>query len=90
MIKTNNMERYRLTRLNDDKVVESKNVAFVKRERDGSYSILRTPEKGATCSMYNSMERLLRTSIITDFDIVDDVTTLFTTMNSKYKLENIK
>lgn len=84
------MERYRLTRLNDDKVVESKNVAFVKRERDGSYSILRTPEKGATCSMYNSMERLLRTSIITDFDIVDDVTTLFTTMNSKYKLENIK
>ena len=84
------MERYRLTRLNDDKVVESKNVAFVKRERDGSYSVLRTPEQGATCSMYNSMERLWRTSLVTDFDIVDDNTTMFTTLNSKYKLEKIK
>jgi hypothetical protein len=84
------MERYRLTRLNDEKVIESRNIAFVKRQRDGSYSILRTPEKGATCSMYNSMERLWRTSTITDFEIIDDVTTLFTTLNSKYKLEKIK
>ena len=84
------MERYRLTRLNDGLVKEAKNVAFVKRERDGSFSVLRSPEKGSTCSLYNSMERLWRTSKVIDFDIVDDDTTTFTTENSKYKLEKIK
>lgn len=81
------MKGYKLTRLNDGKSVESRNVAFVKRESDGSFSILKTPEKGSTCSMYNSMERLWRTSLVTDFEIVDDNTTMFTTLNSKYKLE---
>lgn len=81
------MKGYKLTRLNDGLVKESKDVAFVKREIDGAFSILRTPEKGATCSMYNSMERVWRTSKVIDWDIIDDDTTTFTTENSLYKLE---
>lgn len=84
------MEKYVLTRLDDGLVKEAKNVAFVNRERDGSFSVLKSPEKGATCSLYNSMERVWRTSKVIDFDIVDDTTTTFTTENSKYKLEHIK
>lgn len=84
------MEKYRLTRLDDGLVKESKNVGFVKMERDGAFSILRTPERGATCSMYNSMERVWRTSKVIDYEIVDEDTTTFTTENSKYKLEKIK
>lgn len=81
------MKGYKLTRLNDGLVKEAKNIAFVKREKDGAFSLLRTPEKDSTCSLYNSMDRVWRTSLITDFDIVDDNTTMFTTLNSKYKLE---
>jgi hypothetical protein len=84
-----NKIKYKLTRLNDGKVTESKNVAFVKRDKDGSFSILKTPENGATCSMYNSMERLIRTSLITDFNIIDEYNIEFTTLNSKYKLEKV-
>jgi hypothetical protein len=84
-----NKIKYKLTRINDGKVVESKSVAFVKRDKDGSFSILKTPEKGATCSMYNSMERLCRTSMITDFNIIDEDNIEFTTLNSKYKLEKL-
>jgi hypothetical protein len=84
-----NKIKYRLTRLNDGKVTESKSVAFVKRDKDGSFSILKTPEQGSTCSMYNSMERLIRTSIITDFNIIDEDNIEFTTLNSKYKLEKV-
>lgn len=84
------MKGYKLTRLNDGLVKEAKNIAFVKRDKDGSFSILKTPEKGSTCSMYNSMERLWRTSLVVDFDVIDDNTTMFTTLNSKYKLEKIK
>jgi hypothetical protein len=84
-----NKIKYRLTRLNDGTTIESKNVAFVKRDKDGSFSILKTPEAGATCSMYNSMERLIRTSLITDFNIVDEDNIEFTTLNSKYKLEKV-
>jgi hypothetical protein len=84
-----NKIKYKLTRLDDGKITESKSVAFVKRDKDGSFSILKTPEKGATCSMYNSMERLLRTSMITDFNIIDEDNIEFTTLNSKYKLEKV-
>ncbi len=81
------MKGYKLTRLNDGLVKEAKNVAFVKREEDGAFSLLRNPEKDSTCSLYNSMDRVWRTSMVTDFEIVDDNTTMFTTLNSKYKLE---
>jgi hypothetical protein len=84
-----NKTKYRLTRLNDGTTTESKSVAFVKRDKDGSFSILKTPEQGSTCSMYNSMERLIRTSIITDFNIIDEDNIEFTTINSKYKLEKV-
>lgn len=84
-----NKIKYRLTRLNDGIVIEAKSVAFVSRGKDGSFSILKTPEQGSTCSMYNSMERLIRTSIITDFNIIDEDNIEFTTLNSKYKLEKV-
>ena len=84
-----NKIKYKLTRLNDGTVTESRNVAFVTRSKDGSFNILKTPEKGSTCSMYNSMERLWRTSFITDFNIIDEDNIEFTTLNSKYKLEKI-
>jgi hypothetical protein len=84
-----NKIKYKLTRLNDGTITESKSVAFVKRDKDGSFSILKTPETGATCSMYNSMERLIRTSLITDFNIIDEDNIEFSTLNSKYKLEKV-
>ena len=84
-----NKIKFRLTRLNDGTVTESENVAFVSRGKDGSFSILKTPENETTCSMYNGMERLIRTSIITDFNIIDDNNIEFTTLNSKYKLEKL-
>lgn len=84
-----NKIKYRLTRLNDGTITEAKSVAFVSRGKDGSFSILKTPEKNSTCSMYNSMERLIRTSLITDYNIIDEDNIEFTTLNSKYKLEKI-
>jgi hypothetical protein len=84
-----NKIKYKLTRLNDGTITEAKSVAFVSRGKDGSFSILKTPEQGSKCSMYNSMERLIRTSLITDFNIIDEDNIEFTTLNSKYKLEKL-
>lgn len=84
-----NSKKYRLTRINDGLVKEAKSVAFVKKDRDGSFSVLRKPEKMATCSIYNSLEQMWKTSMITDFNIIDDDNMEFTTINSKYKLEKL-
>lgn len=81
--------KYILTRINDGLVVESDNIAFVSRNRDGLYEISRTPKINSSCSMYNDMERLIRTSQITDIDVIDDNTYMITTLNNVYKLENV-
>lgn len=81
--------KYILTRINDGLVVESDNVAFVSRNRDGLYEISKTPKVNSSCSMYNDTERLIRTSQITDVDVVDDNTYMITTLNNVYKLENV-
>jgi hypothetical protein len=82
-------KKYRLTRLNDGLVKEARNFCFVSRDRDGAYNILKMPSVDSFCNMYNSMERIWRTTNVTDFNIIDEDNIEFTTINSKYKLEKI-
>lgn len=81
--------KYKLTRLNDGLSKEAKNFCFVSRNREGLYDISKTPSSGSWCNMYNSMERVWRTTNITDFNVIDEDNIEFTTINSKYKLEKI-